>query len=578
MKVNKDKLKPVIVAAEKGDHESIALVARVLRPEREDSVDDIYDKIRIFIRLMFYGSLKFDDSDDHKKIDRAYAEQVHSYLNNGRPRYHGMIIVGYRESAKTTRVKFNETYLTLYLKDLVDYTNVVSEDGSSSDQFNMDMFNTFAFSKVAKYYPGTISSATSQKKKESQTMSKFSTTTGVTYSASSARKSKRGAVQLDIDETGEIENKRPKKTIFDDIENENTIRSIPATLSIESVMSSTIDGMDQVSGFWVLLGNYLSLRGNVARMLRKYKDDPGVFILDIPIIDGLGNPTWPGKYCRSDKEERELSEQGIIRKSIESIQRNSDNFETEYLNNPKRSSVYFDDHVLGYIDEESLHGETMRDENGLLIIEEAQPNEVYVIAADGAKGVGKDESSATVWKTSGLRFEEVANFKSKHVKPEDFSKVLANLGQRFNSALIIPENNYPGNEIIAFLRPVYHNIYRIEKKADPETGQPVHEYGVNTNLKTKPEMFLHSKRLFLDKLVTVRSRALYNQLLEYPNDDVLVIVQKDGSGGHFDLLMSAVIGLWKAGHISIDRTNQVSDARISKVVDSVFADEQESVR
>jgi hypothetical protein len=336
--------------------------------------------------------------------------------------------------------------------------------------------------------------------------------------------------------------------------------------------------MDQVSGFWVLLGNYLSLRGNVARMLRKYKDDPGVFILDIPIIDGLGNPTWPGKYCRSDKEERELSEQGIIRKSIESIQRNSDNFETEYLNNPKRSSVYFDDHVLGYIDEESLHGETMRDENGLLIIEEAQPNEVYVIAADGAKGVGKDESSATVWKTSGLRFEEVANFKSKHVKPEDFSKVLANLGQRFNSALIIPENNYPGNEIIAFLRPVYHNIYRIEKKADPETGQPVHEYGVNTNLKTKPEMFLHSKRLFLDKLVTVRSRALYNQLLEYPNDDVLVIVQKDGSGGHFDLLMSAVIGLWKAGHISIDRTNQVSDARISKVVDSVFADEQESVR
>jgi hypothetical protein len=66
--------------------------------------------------------------------------------------------------------------------------------------------------------------------------------------------------------------------------------------------------------------------------------------------------------------------------------------------------------------------------------------------------------------------------------------------------------------------------------------------------------------------------------LEYPNDDVLVIVQKDGSGGHFDLLMSAVIGLWKAGHISIDRTNQVSDARISKVVDSVFADEQESVR
>lgn len=409
-------------------------------------------------------------------------------------------------------------------------------------------------------------------------MSKFTTTTGVTYAASSARKSKRGAVQFDIDETGEVDSKRPKKTIFDDIENENTIRSLAATQSIESVMNATIDGMDQIAGFWVLLGNYLSLRGNVARMLRKYKDDLGVFILNIPIIDGMGNPTWPGKYCRTDQEERELAAQGIIRKSIETIQRNSDNFETEYLNNPKRSSVYFDDEVIGYIEEDRLIGESMRDDNGLLIIEEARPNEVYVIAADGAKGVGADESSATVWKTSGLRFEEVANFKSKTIKPEEFKGVVANLGQKYNNALVIPENNFPGNEIIAFLRPIYNHIYRIEKGVNKENGEPIYEYGINTNLKTKPEMFLHAKRLFLDKLVTVRSRALYNQLLEYPADDILNVVQRDGSGGHFDLLMSAVIGLWKAGHISIDRPVQVSDAKIARIVDSVFADEQDSVR
>lgn len=576
--INREKFEPVIVAAEKGDAEAIAIVARVLTPEATDSIDEIYEKIRIFIRLMFYGSLKFEDSDDHKKIDRAYAEQVHSYLTTGRPRYHGMIIVGYRESAKTTRVKFNETYLTLYLKDLVDYTNVVSEDGSSSDQFNMDMFNTFAFSKVAKYYPNTISRETSNKKKESQTMSKFTTTTGVTYAASSARKSKRGAVQFDIDETGEVDSKRPKKTIFDDIENENTIRSITATQNIESVMNATIDGMDQIAGYWVLLGNYLSLRGNVARMLRKYADDDGVFILEIPILDNAGNVTWPGKYCRTDKEEQELAAQGIVRKSIETIQRNSDNFETEYLNNPKRSSVYFDDNVLGYIDEETLYGESMRTPEGLLIIQDALPNEVYVISADGAKGVGADQSTATVWKTSGLRFEEVANFKSNKIKPEEFAKFLTNLGQRFNNAIVIPENNYPGNEIIAFMRPLYNNIYRIEKGIDKDTNEIVYEYGVNTNLKTKPEMYLHAKRLFLDRLITVRSRALYLQLLEYPSDDIMTVTYRDGSGGHFDLLMSAVIGLWKAGHISIDRPAQVSDAKIARVVASVFADEQESVR
>lgn len=576
--INREKLEPVIVAAEKGDAESIAVVRSVLEPLKTDSVDQIYEKIGIYIRLQFYGSLKFKDSQAHKDIDRGYAEQIHSYLNFGRPKYHGMIIVGYRESAKTTRVKFNESYMTLYLKDLVDYTNVVSEDGSSSDQFNMDMFNTFAFSKVAKYYPETIGLETKNKKKESQTMSKFTTTTGVTYAASSARKSKRGAVQLDIDEFGEVDTKRPKKTIFDDIENENTIRSLAATQSIESVMNATIDGMDQIAGFWVLLGNYLSLRGNVARLIRKYENDPGVLIIMIPIVDDLGNPTWPAKYVRTDEEERELSTQGIMRKSIETIQRNSENFETEYLNNPKRSSVYFDDNLIGYVKEDELISEHSRNQEGLLIIEDALPNEVYVIAADGAKGVGGDESTATVWKTSGLRFEEVANFKSKTIKPEEFAKVLANLGNRYNTALVIPENNYPGNEVIAFMRPIYNNIYRIEKGVDKATNEIVYEYGINTNLKTKPEMFLHSKRLFSDRLVTIRSRALYNQILEYPSDEVLIVVQRDGGGGHFDLLMSAVIGLWKAGFISIDRPSQVSDAKIARVVQSVFADEQESVR
>src|SRR5690606_34220976 len=206
--------------------EAAAVVREVLRPRREDSVDEIYEKIRVFIRLIFIASLKFEDSPDHKRIDRAYAEQIHSFLNSGRPRYKGIMIIGYRESAKTTRVKFNETYLSLYLPNVADYTNVVSEDGSSADQFNMDMFNTFAFSKIAKYFPDTISSETKAKKKESQTMSKFTTSTGVTYSASGSRKSKRGNVKVDINDAGEVETKRPKKVIFDDIENETTVKSL----------------------------------------------------------------------------------------------------------------------------------------------------------------------------------------------------------------------------------------------------------------------------------------------------------------------------------------------------------------
>lgn len=568
--IDREKLKPHIVAAEKGSAESAAVVREVLRPRKDDSVDDIYEKIRIFIRLIFIASLKFEDSPDHKRIDRGYAEQIHSYLTTGRPKYKGMIIVGYRESAKTTRVKFNEAYMALYLGDLIDYTNVVSEDGSSSDQFNMDMFNTFAFSKIARYFPNTISSDTARAKKESQTMSKFTTSNGVTYSASGSRKSKRGAVKVDIGADGEVETKRPKKVIFDDIENETTVKSVPTTKHIESVMNATIDGSDQILGFWILLGNYLSLRGNVARMINKYKDDPAVLTIMIPIIDSLGNVTWPGKYVRTDAEERELSAQGIIKRSVESIQRDSENFDTEYLNNPKRNQVYFDDKAVGAVDEEILAEERQRDEDGYLEIEAPEKTAVYIMSNDAAKGNGGDEAAFVVWKTSGFRFQEVANFKSKKMKPEDFAPYSANVARRYNNCMIVPENNYPGNEFIAFLRPIYNNIYHIVKGLDDD-GNPIREYGVNTNLKTKPQMFLHTKRLLKDQLVDIRSRAFYDQVLEYPENDINVIKQKDGSGGHFDLLMAGVIGLWKAGTISVDsRADQVSDAAIKKVVDNIF--------
>lgn len=572
--INRDKLKPQIEAAEKGSPEAAAVVAEVLRPLKTDSVDEIYEKLRIYIRLIYLASLKFEDSPDHKKIDYFYAEQIESLIKTGRPKYKGAIIVGYRESAKTTRVKFCESYIAMYLADIIDYTNVVSEDGSSADQFNMDMFNTFAFSKLTKYFPHIISSETAAKKKESQTMSKFTTATGVTYSASGSRKSKRGNVKVDIGPDGEVETKRPKKVVFDDIENETTVKSIPTTQHIGSVMSATIDGMDQIVGFWVLLGNYLSLRGNVARMINKYRDDERVVIIMIPILDGAGNVTWPGKYVRTDAEEAEYAQRGIIRRSVESIQRDSDNFETEYLNNPKRNKVYFDDNALLGIDEESLADESRRDEDGLLIIEEPERDAVYVMANDAAKGNGGgDQSAFTIYKTTGLRYTEVANFKSNKIKPEAFAPYSANVATRYNHALIIPENNFPGNEFIAFLIPIYNNIYYIVKGIDKDTNKEIREYGVNTNLKSKPEMFLHYKRLLLDRLTNIRSRALYDQILEYPAEDIHIVKQKDGGGGHFDLLMSAVIALYKAATVSVGgKESDITDAAIQKVIDSVFED------
>lgn len=578
--INVERFKPVVEAAEKGDKESRVVVRETLRPQKSDSPEEIAQKILFYNRLIFYASMKYKDAQYHRDIDFAFAEQIHSLLNFGVPKYIIMLIYGFRESAKTTRVKMNESYMNLYLQDMVDYTNVMSADGNGSIQFTMDMFNMFALSKIDRYFPDVISKDFARSKKESQTMQKFTTTTGVTYSASSALKSKRGAVQADISADGEIDVKRPKQLILDDIENENTIKSYVITQNIRDVINGAIDGLDQTKGFTVCTANYLSLRGNINYLITKYKNNPRAFVLDIPIHDGIGEPTWPAKYCKTDADQKELQDEGITKVSIETKRRESDNFNTEYLNNPSRSRVYFEDNVVSGFDEANLHEETFRQEytegrgDGLLIMEQPRNNAVYVIAVDAAKGNGGDQSAFTILKTTGLRYEEVGNFFSAHISPEDFAPYVANIASKFNHAIVIPENNYPGNEFIAFLRPIYNNIFRVQTGIDKEKNEPTYEYGINTNLKTKPEMFLHAKQLFLDKLVQIRSRILYDMILEYPADDIHLVKQKDGSGGHFDVLMSAIIALWKAGTIAQPKTEQVSDAAVQRVIDSVFEEDE----
>ena len=86
-------------------------------------------------------------------------------------------------------------------------------------------------------------------------------------------------------------------------------------------------------------------------------------------------------------------------------------------------------------------------------------------------------------------------------------------------------------------------------------------------------MFLNLKALFRDALLDIRSRILYNQILEYPSDDVQKVKKKDGSGGHFDILMALAVGLSKAATISVPKKDLVSDAAVAKVVNDIFVED-----
>ena len=115
MTIDLEKFKHHLAAGIDGNEQSAAVIKEVLRPQKDDNIEDITEKIKWHININYLSSLKYKDAVYHRQIDEFFAEQIYSYLNTGKPRYKGILIIGYRESAKTARFKMGQSYMTLYL-------------------------------------------------------------------------------------------------------------------------------------------------------------------------------------------------------------------------------------------------------------------------------------------------------------------------------------------------------------------------------------------------------------------------------------------------------------------------------
>jgi hypothetical protein len=95
--------------------------------------------------------------------------------------------------------------------------------------------------------------------------------------------------------------------------------------------------------------------------------------------------------------------------------------------------------------------------NGVWVWKYAQPDRQYVIAADVARGDGGDYSGFQVLDSTTC--EQVSEFKGK-LPPDQFAVLLAEVGKRYNNALICPEKNTFGYTTVLKLVEVgYKNLY-----------------------------------------------------------------------------------------------------------------------
>ena len=169
------------------------------------------------------------------------------------------------------------------------------------------------------------------------------------------------------------------------------------------------------------------------------------------------------------------------------------------------------------------------------------PGEKYTIGADVAMGVrGGDYSVAQVLDS---KKRQVATYRAQ-VHPDYFATVLYRLGEFFNFAYIIVENNSHG--ILTCTRlgkdMAYPNFYteiQVDKLTDKETVK----LGFTTTSKTKPLIIDELRAAVREKKITLNDKVTIREMLTY-------IVNNNGGmeaeAGCFD---DCVMSLALANHI-----------------------------
>lgn len=197
------------------------------------------------------------------------------------------------------------------------------------------------------------------------------------------------------------------------------------------------------------------------------------------------------------------------------------------------------------------------------IWEDPEPDEKYVISADVSRGDSIDYSAFHIIKMSSA--EVVGEYMGK-VAPNVLADLLSTYGQRYNTALIVPERNTFGYFVCTKLRDTgYKRLYYKSSK-----GQDPYDYvpdpnknelpGFDTQSNTRPQILTKLEELLRTKTISVRSKRFYEQILTFVwvNDRA-----QAGPGAHDDLVMSLAIGTWMIKGVelnSISTNNDITKA------------------
>lgn len=470
--------------------------------------EQIVFKYNIWARYFFVKYFTSPDCEAHEKMDmnnvKAYKSEISQYVN-----------IAYRGFAKTARTKLFIAYCILNdLEHTKKFIRCISADLDNAKQSVTDIYNMFLQPRVHALYPEIFEKTES---KREETMSGFTTATGIKVLAK----------QISVDQRGKImEEAKSDFDWYDDIETKTTIRSAITTHKIGENMEEARTGL-AINGSSIYTANYFSEAGNIHKLVTKESDRKVVQIT--PIMDSEGNPTW-SRYTKED---------------IERMKKEDEDFEGERMCKPNASKdIYFD--------RESLDKMPVREPiltvGGFKMFRKYNPSHRYAGGHDVAGGVGLDSSTSVFIDFDCFPAQVVGVFADNTILPEAFGDEIYSQANRFGGCLIAPENN-KYDQVILKARMLGAKLYTpVGTVIKIHTHAPT-TFGWNTNSLTKSAMFSSLREAIENGLIELNYKPLIDEAKAYTRNDIIDNPPDVRlTTRHFDLLTALAIAWQMRNH------------------------------
>lgn len=499
--------------------------------------------------------------------------KLYRYLNElTRGKFTFLLLILFRESAKTTIAKIYVVYLICYQKKR--FINWDSFDKSNAEAALFDIVvwlqtNRKLVADFGQLYfedPKLAKSHAHMKR-----IGEFITANRVKVKAYSTQESTRGRVY------GKF---RPDFYVLDDFETTKTAESAAITAKIVKHIDEAKAGLS-VDGQIMFLCNFITETGSVASFIEEAQSNPDSWrMMNVP-AEQDGEIAWPDKFVRTRAEavaaNAKIEDSKEWKVSLEQKRKDLNAsgrkvYEAEMLNNPEAAGeLFFSRERVDADIARSKANPPVKEIGGLSIWEEYRSKMRYAFGGDTAKGVRRDSCTSV-----GMRFPSgeaayaavvatgaqpppkektrvVATYESNTIAPDDFGDELAKHGRIFGECLLAPELNNTGYATLTRLKSKEvkypeHRIYH-QMKTDEVGNRVTKQLGWEATSANVAAIYYNFRTAYDDGEIDILCPKLLAEMRKFTKGDLEGAAKKaevaaavEGSTTrHFDLLRAACI-------------------------------------